>query len=382
MRTAPESYFSHIFNPKKVYSFNKSILFALLMESNHPIMCKLYRSLFVAMLIAVFPGLKTSAQDIHFSQFFETPLLRNPSLAGLFDGDIRLQGVYRNQWGSVTVPYKTGSFNMEYKQPVGHENDFITTGLQLVYDRAGSTNFTTTNILPAINYHKSLSADRNKYLSLGFMGGLVQRRIDRSKITTNNHFDGNGYNPGLPDGETFANANYSYLDGSVGMSFNSALGDRESDNYFVGLAYHHFNRPKNSFYSNPLIELSPKWVASAGARFSINEYTYFTIQADHTVQGGYTETIGGATLSYKLGENLEKPDYVLHFGSYLRWKDALIPVVKLDYNPFSISLSYDVNVSELKTASQGRGGMELSITYAGFFDRDNSSRNAVRCPRF
>lgn len=54
------------------------------------------------------------AQDAHFSQFFEAPLLRNPSLAGLFAGDIRIQGVYRNQWASVTVPYQTGSFNAEY----------------------------------------------------------------------------------------------------------------------------------------------------------------------------------------------------------------------------------------------------------------------------
>jgi len=67
----------------------------------------------------------TYAQDPHFSQFFEAPLLRNPSLAGLFAGDIRVQAVYRNQWGSVTVPYQTGSFNIEYKQPVGRGNDFF-----------------------------------------------------------------------------------------------------------------------------------------------------------------------------------------------------------------------------------------------------------------
>ena len=341
-----------------------------------------YRTYLLALAIAVTSCLSVSAQDIHFSQFFETPLLRNPSLAGLFEGDIRFQGVYRNQWGSVTVPYKTGSFNLEYKQPIGQEDDFITTGLQLVYDKAGSTNFTTTNILPAINYHKAISAERNKYLSLGFMGGLVQRRIDRSKMTTNNHFDGNGYNPSLPDGETFVNGNFSYLDGSVGMSFNSALGDRISDNYFVGLAYHHFNRPKNSFYSNPSVELNPKWVLSGGVKFSLNEYSYFTLQADHNIQGSYSETIGGAMFSYKIGDDIQHPLYTLHMGAYLRWKDALIPVLKLDYNPFSIALSYDVNVSELKTASQGMGGMELSVTYAGFFERDNSSKNAVRCPRF
>ena len=51
--------------------------------------------------------------------FLRRHLLRNPSLAGLFAGDIRFQAVYRNQWQSVTTPYQTGSLNFEYKQPVG-----------------------------------------------------------------------------------------------------------------------------------------------------------------------------------------------------------------------------------------------------------------------
>jgi hypothetical protein len=48
----------------------------------------------------------------------------------------------------------------------------------------------------------------------------------------------------------------------------------------------------------------------------------------------------------------------------------------------AISVSYDVNVSQLKTASQGRGGFELSISYQKYFDRDNSTKAAVLCPRF
>ena len=97
---------------------------------------KLSLCIFLFLLIAS----SIEAQDPHFSQFFEAPLLRNPSLAGLFAGDIRVQMVYRNQWASVTTPYQTGSFNGEYKQPIGKGNDFITTGLQLLYDKAGTTN--------------------------------------------------------------------------------------------------------------------------------------------------------------------------------------------------------------------------------------------------
>jgi len=164
------------------------------------------------------------AQDIHFSQFFEAPLLRNPSLAGLFEGDVRVQMVYRDQWNSFTNAYKSGSLNAEYKMPVGKGDDFLTTGIQLLYDKAGTAGLTSTHIMPALNYHKSLSSNRTAYLSVGFMGGLVEKGIDRSKVTTNAQYDGVAYNPALADGETFANAKYNYFDGAVGASFNSTFG--------------------------------------------------------------------------------------------------------------------------------------------------------------
>jgi len=335
------------------------------------------------LLIALSACCIATAQDVHFSQFFEAPLWRNPSLAGIFNGDLRFQGVYRNQWASVTTPYNTGSFNGEYKMPIGGENDFLTIGGQVVFDKAGSTNFTTTHLLPAVNYHKALSGTRNTYLSVGFMGGIVQRSIDRSKITTNSQWDGSGYNPTLDINEDITDYNTTYGDASVGMSFNSQIGETEYDNFFIGAAYHHFNRPKNSFYRDPAIELNPKWVYSLGVRFGLLPSTYITIQADHSKQGDYSETLAGAMVGFALqGYDFSDSEYNIHFGAFMRWKDAIMPVVKLDYGPFSVALSYDVNTSSLRSASQGRGGMELSITYLTFFDRNNSTRNAVLCPRF
>ncbi|HSC55009.1 MAG TPA: PorP/SprF family type IX secretion system membrane protein [Phnomibacter sp.] len=334
------------------------------------------------MLIAVVPMI-TWGQDIHLSQFFEAPLWRNPSLAGLFQGDIRFQGVYRTQWGSVTVPYRTGSFNGEYKMPIGKANDFITLGGQLMYDVAGSTSFKTMHILPAVNYHKSLSEEKSTYLSLGFMAGLVQRSIDRTKITTNSQYDGTGYNPTLDINESLTNYNRSYADASVGLSFNSNIGNNEYDNYFVGVAYHHFNRPTNSFYHDPTIELNPKWVYSFGLHFGITPQTYLNVQADYSKQGEYSETLAGGMVGFALdGYDFKEAKYNLHLGAFMRWKDAIIPVVKLDFKPFSAAFSYDINTSPLRTASQGRGGFELSISYMNFFDRDNSTKNAVLCPRF
>ena len=120
----------------------------------------------------------------------------------------------------------------------------------------------------------------------------------------------------------------------------------------------------------------------AGVHLSVNEVSSITLQGDYSKQGDYSETIGGITYSRKIGEDYSNPLYIIHFGGYLRWKDAFIPVVEIDYKPFAVALSYDVNISTLKTASQYRGGFELSLTYAGFLDRNNSTKNAVLCPKF
>lgn len=326
-----------------------------------------------ATLTILFVSIQTilHAQDIHFSQFFETPLLRNPSLAGIFTGDVRLQMVYRDQWGSVTDGYRTGSLNGEYKLPVGKADDFLTLGGQALFDRAGTAALTQVSFLPVINYHKSLSSEHNRYLSLGFMGGVVNRSFDRSKMITDD-----------PNGEPAAIANYTYMDGSVGLSYNSNLTQNEDDNYYLGIAYHHITKPQNSFFRDPSIKLNPKWTGSAGFRFGVSEYAYVSILADHSIQEKYEETVVGVLYGLKIGAQPDDPKYTIHGGLFIRWSDALIPVVKLDYAPFSFALSYDANISKLKPYSYGRGGFELSISYIKFLDRNNSSVNAVKCPRF
>lgn len=337
--------------------------------------------LFIAALFA--NGKKSEAQDIHFSQFFEAPLLRNPALAGIFSGDFRVQAVYRNQWNSVTVPYQTTSLNAEYKLPVGNGQDFLTVGAEILYDKAGTVALTATKVLPVLNYHKSLSTERNMYLSAGFAAGIVQRKIDRSKITTNSQFDGEAYNSALADGENFANNGYIYFDGNAGLSFNSQIGANENNNIFFGVAYHHFNKSAHvSFYNDANTILAPKVVVSAGVKMSMTDYSYLTFHSDYARQGTNTKIIGGVLYSLKLDDDPAEAQHIISAGMFIRWNDAFIPVIKMDVKSLAFALSYDVNVSQLKTASQGRGGFELSLSYQKYLDRDNSSREAVRCPRF
>ncbi len=340
----------------------------------------LYRILcFVTALLA---GGTASAQDIHLSQFYETPILRNPALIGIFNGDVRVQAIYRNQWNKVTIPYQTGSLSGEIKFPVGQGNDYLTTGLQFTYDRAGTSRLQSTQILPAINYHKSLNSDKTSFLALGFMGGFVQRQFDPGNMTFDNQYTGGRFDPSMPTGEEgkLALRGYSYLDAGFGISYNSVF--REDINYYIGAGYYHFNSPKVSFYNDKSILLSPKLTFNAGISIPVDERVKVVAEYNQLHQGTYSEYIGGAMLRYALMDRGLESTRGVYGGLFLRLNDAIIPTVKLDMDKYELGMSYDVNISKLRTASQSFGGFEISLVFKGFLNSRNSTLESVNCPRF
>lgn len=325
-------------------------------------------------MIGLISSFCVRAQDIHFSQFWETPLLRNPSLAGLFEGDIRVQAIYRDQWNSLTNAYRTGSLNLENKVAIGQGADYLTIGLQTFFDRAGTIGWMTTQFLPGINYHKSLSETKNRYLSLGAMGGWVQRRFDPSKMTTNTTYETGG------TGENISNTSFGYIDGSIGLSYNAQIGERATDNFYAGVAYHHFNRPQQSYYyRNANVELNPKWVFSAGMKWSLSDQGFVTLLADHSRQGKFEQTVAGALYGIRIGTDPENSTHAIQAGAFMRLQEAFIPVIKLDIGNISASFSYDITISNLTPFNQGRGGFEAGFIYRWY---KPTSVTDARCPRF
>ncbi|MGH2644794.1 MAG: type IX secretion system membrane protein PorP/SprF, partial [Chitinophagaceae bacterium] len=63
-----------------------------------------------------------------------------------------------------------------------------------------------------------------------------------------------------------------------------------------------------------------------------------------------------------------------------RWGDAINPYVGMEVNNLHIGLSYDINVSTLRPASNYRGGFELSLIY--IYQKPNSKNKVINCPKF
>lgn len=321
------------------------------------------------------------AQDISFSQVYNVPLLRNPALAGVFDGDVRINGAFRNQWQSISVPFRSAALSAEYKIPLPWE-DWITVGVQATHDIAGDIKLKRTQLLPVINYHKSLSADADDYLSLGIMAGPVQSQFDPTQLKMDDQFQNGSFNPNSSTSQVFQRTGFSYWDASVGMSFSSGFG--ENSRYYVGAALFHFNKPKVAFYtSNSNVVLDPKFAVNAGLKMFTSDVDYLDFFVDYFKQSGHAQVTGGAFYNVELQRDYDTDASIgAGFGAMYRWNDAVIPAVKLDYYGLAIGLSYDVTVSKLKTVSQMRGGFELTASYKIKLANRSYFADKVRCVRY
>lgn len=342
------------------------------------------------LLIGCSLALKGFAQDVGFSQLYDQPLLRNPALAGIFTGDVRFTASYRNQWQSVTIPYRTFGLSTELKFPVNIiPDDNLTIGLQLFRDMAGTSEFSAMQLLPAVNYSLPLSSETNSYLSLAFMAGLRQQQFDPAKLILNDQFiaTGNGSFSIAPSSrQGFNNTNVNYFDFSAGLSYNGVM--RDAIDYYIGAAMFHITQPKVGFFEDHTIMLNKKLTFNLGVSAPVTETDRVILYGDYFRQydnqfkpAGVSTSQFGVMYSHDLyAVDDDRTSFSL--GMLYRVNDAIIPVVQWELSKFVIGASYDVNISQLVTASQYRGGFELTLSYRGLLNNQQSERRQVLCPRF
>ena len=96
---------------------------------------------YIGFILIIFYAFSMHGQDIHFSQFQQIPLHYHPALTGQFEGDIRLAGIQRTQWRSVTQPFITIGGAADFNHIKGLKE--VGAGLYFMQDRAGDSEFNT-----------------------------------------------------------------------------------------------------------------------------------------------------------------------------------------------------------------------------------------------
>jgi len=316
---------------------------------------------------------KASAQDLHFSQYFNAPLLVNPANTGFMpDYDYRIGANYRTQWASVSNPYKTFSawgdgqlFNDRF------ENGWVGVGASLLTDKAGSGNLKSTKAYGSVAYHQLLGL--NSLVSVGFTGGYVSKSIDFTKLSFDNQWNGQFFDVSVPNNEPFAFSRVSYFDLQAGVNYAFF----PSDNAWInaGVSLQHINRPSESFFKDEFNDtrVASRFTGFLNGSFKLNDQWILHPNVYVSRMAKATEVVGGLTANYNLsGDGATQ----LIGGAYYRAGDAAIPMVGFQINDLKLTFNYDATVSNLRNANGTRGAYEISIVKSGLFNPDK----AVKCP--
>jgi hypothetical protein len=163
----------------------------------------------------------------------------------------------------------------------------------------------------------------------------------------------------------------------------SVIGD---NNFYAGAAYHHLNRADVSFDQEVEDQLYSRFTVHAGGEFALSRNLGLVPGLVGMVQGPSLEVNTGTSLRIMLHKSRFEQQ-ALQFGAWARISnrlesgvhtDALILSSRFDYNDFSIGFSYDVNVSDLRPASNSNGAFEFALVYKIC----GPEKRNVYCPNF
>lgn len=335
------------------------------------------------------------AQDIHFSQYGMSPLTLNPALTGVIGCEMRATANYRNQWASIlrSNAFTTYTASFDGRLPVGRY-DYVGLGGMFTGDRVGSAAFSTYQGALSISYLKRLGGYRSNesYLVAGAQIGVTQRDLNTSALIYGSQWDGRTSNidPNNPtdpiNGNPSFNPNFIYMDMNAGLFYFTALDRQGKSNFYIGLAFHHLNTPNIAFNRRDEIPMYSKFSAHAGGEFMLNDRFGITPSVLFMKQGPSFMTVLGTYFKFKLGtgKSLKQAFYLggfsrlsNHFQDALT-NDAAVIAAKFDTGPFAFGLSYDLNLSQLKTATSGNGSFELALQYK----LCKNKKRKMSCPEF
>jgi type IX secretion system PorP/SprF family membrane protein len=336
-------------------------------------------------------------QDIHFSQFNLSPLTLNPALTGSYEGTARIGGIYRDQWRSVLVnPYKTPSFYFDAPIIKGlRAKDWVGVGMTVVSDEAGSSELKTGGSYLSAAYHLALDDKRKNMLTIGVQGGRFQRSVNMNSQELRfadelpKEIGGGGLGIGAGANRDIQ-GEVNFFDSSVGLLFRSRLADGNALD--LGFSAYHVIGGRYGLIQNTKDPVDPP--KPGGKVKNTNTKRPMRLTLHGTYLRNLSESLfvepsflmqstgGAAELALQLLFGLPiKENVNLRFGPGYRLGDAGQIFLGIDYEQFRAGISYDINVSALRSASKYQGGFEIGGYYILKIYSKKEVPTRILCPQ-
>ncbi|HZV68307.1 MAG TPA: PorP/SprF family type IX secretion system membrane protein [Saprospiraceae bacterium] len=332
----------------------------------------------------------TSAQDKLLTQAFAHPVDLNPAFAGDVAGRYRVSLAYRDQWRSIVEsPFTTMAIYGDLKiVPDKQKDDYFGAGFSLLTDRTGLLNINQNMLSLYGSYNKALNKDQGQFLSAGMNVGIAQRNINYENIYFNDQFNGlDEYS--LGSAENLPSNNFAFIDMGLGVRYSSAAS--RYSNFSFGFSVDHLPGNSISFYHHPLqdgdespdFKIDRKFTGYLSMELSSNELIAFLPRLLWQKQGPHQMIAAAGLVKFDL-TNYDNQSF--HIGGGVRLNQtsstglktsAVYVLTAYEVKGLLIGLSHDVLVNNLNTGHEGKGAFELSISFTGFYENDDSL-----CPSF
>ncbi len=312
------------------------------------------------------------AQDVHFSQFGQTPQLINPGASGVLSGSVRGLVNYRSQWGALGNAYNT--YGASFDVPVAKGNGkggYFGLGANFYKDVAGSSSF--GNLQTGLSFSGILPIGNNHTISLGLQGAYGQYSANLSQLTWGSQFNGEDFDVTSNSNESFALKSSKYFDLGSGIYYEfknarTAFLGSDVSSFNFGVAGYHLNKPKQNFLTGTEDEIPMKIITQFSGTFDMRGSKLSLVPSMfYAIQSGFQEITPGLLFKIRVGNSTKYSGLfkqgAVYFGSHYRINDAIIPQVYLEFSDYMIGVSYDYNNSDLSSVTGGNGGIEISIRY-------------------
>ncbi len=318
------------------------------------------------------------AQDIHFSQFYASPLNLNPATTGVLSCDLRFSAIYRNQWASVlnSKAFSTFSAGVETRLPVG-KWDYWGLGLNLWADKAGTSSFSSVHGSINGSFIKRLGGRRSldMFLVAGGSLGFSQKSINTLNLQFGSQWNGDQFDGSSSNGENTSGwqTRLTYADIGAGLFWWMALDHDAKSTVNAGIAFTHLTKAKINFLnrSNEFDALFMKSTIHFGGDFRVQRRLAIVPNVVMFFQGPSVETNLGTAIKFDFSKR-SVSNQAFEIGPWLRIvssptgkiaSDALVAMMRIRYGSSTFGLSYDINISRLRPATRGNGAFEVSYVY-------------------
>lgn len=337
--------------------------------------------------VLVFVANTLQAQDIHFSQYYASPLTLNPALTGKFNGNFRVTGIYRDQYFNLysTPMFRTPSGSIDlnlFKEKLNRHSFGL--GVCFVNDQQNDKLFNDLRFYVSTGFTFGFNNPGNSQLSFGVQGVYNQQTIDPSRRFV------------FPDGiiETLNQSSRNF-DFNAGVFFNTEIGSNTI--FYVGGSMFNILRPNIKFTNNAGnvadAKLPYRFVGHTGAEITIGQAERWVLIPGllFQYQAATMEENFGITAGYHLNDDKNNRT-TLFLGCWNRWNrlnfESIIPKLGIEFNRVRISGAYDINLGGINRdavkSSQGNpvSSFEVAISFIGFLKPGIKEEVYLFNPRF